>query len=123
MEDAVAYQVYVAAAEKGAYCAQISTDPLFSDVDTVAMTAVSGSPCDYRAVFYGITPVMWNTPVYFRVLNADGDIVSPVVTYSVTSYIVRMLEKESSSGDEQDSTPVLHAMLALYEAAVAYQQI
>ncbi|MBQ8351347.1 MAG: hypothetical protein IJY20_04810 [Clostridia bacterium] len=59
-------------------------------------------------------PVLsWNDTIYFRVVDADGNAVSRTIAYSVTAYCANMAENETVNG-------VTNAILALYEAAVAY---
>ncbi|MBQ8351830.1 MAG: hypothetical protein IJY20_07295 [Clostridia bacterium] len=116
LRDALAFCLYVESlnGEDDLY-AQIATGENFSDAMTVAMEFDSG--CSYFAKFEGVIPSAWNTAYYFRVVDASGNALSPVITYSVASYAVRMM-----GGEESVGTPLLASMLALHEAALSYEQ-
>lgn len=75
-----------------------------------------GSEGAYKAIFEGLTPLAWNTAYTLTICYGDNETaaeVSASVTYSVTTYAVRTQENP-------DVKPVTDAMLALYEAALAY---
>jgi plastocyanin len=62
----------------------------------------------------GETDVLsWNNTCYFRVVDAEGNPVSRTIAYSVTAYCAKMV-------DNEEVNIVTNAILALYEASVAY---
>ncbi len=75
-----------------------------------------GSEGAYKAIFEGLTPLAWNTAYTLTICDGNNEsaaAVSASVTYSVATYAVR-------TKDNADVKPVTDAMLALYEAALAY---
>ena len=102
---------------------------LDSDVYYVRLTANDMSkyipldPCEgegsegaYKAIFEGLTPLAWNTAYTLTICDGNNERaaeVSASVTYSVTTYAARTQENAAVE-------PVTDAMLALYEAALAY---
>ena len=120
LNDTVDFLMCVEAEEDGNYRVQMSRDEAFSSCATVEKTLVAG--VEETVLLAGIMPATWNTPYYFRILDEGGNVVSPILTYSVTSYIVRIMEKETAE-EEKRSTALLSSMLALYEAAEEYRAV
>lgn len=120
LNDTVDFRMYVEAEEGGNYRIQMARDEAFSSCATVERALVAG--VEDSVLLTGITPTMWNTPYYFRILDEGGNVASPILTYSVTSYIVRIMERETAE-EENKSTALLTSMLALYEAAEEYRAV
>ena len=120
LNDTVDFRMYVEAEEGGNYRIQMARDEAFSSCATVEKTLVAG--VEETVLLAGIMPATWNTPYYFRILDESGNVASPILIYSVTSYIVRIMEKETAE-EEKRSTALLSSMLALYEAAEEYRAV
>jgi hypothetical protein len=81
-------------------------------------TMVDLVPCEngtqYKGILTGLTPAQWNDTYAITVVDANGNAVSGTVTYSVSTYALRM------AGDAATKA-VTDKMLALYETAIAYR--
>ena len=100
--------------DSGAYFVRVTANDM--------STYIPLDPCEgegsgtYKAIFEGLTPLAWNTPYTLTICDGNDKSaaeVSASVTYSVTTYAVRT---HANAAVE----PVTDAMLALYEAALAY---
>lgn len=113
LNDTVNFKLTVNTTDITGLKAQISADNGANWVDALRLEACDGGNGDYKAIFAGITPGAWNTDYQMRVVNGAGEPVSSTVTYSVSTYAVRM------AGNAEVKS-VTDAMLALYEKAAAY---
>ena len=112
LQDELAFCLYAEAAEGKTLFAQLSAGAEFADAVTVPMPYDAEKGC-YAAAFGGIRPAAWDDPYYFRVVDGEGHTLSPMLTYSVTSYAVRMADTSPALD------ALLSAMLVFHEAAVA----
>jgi hypothetical protein len=92
---------------------QIASDKDFASIlnaDNGSLTATEDGT-GYKYVMDGISMINWNTLYYFRVVNADGDVISDTIQYSVSTYCARKVD----TADDGLYT-LINAMMVLYEA-------
>ena len=92
---------------------QMADNADFTGATEVAYTATKEGGY-YKAITEGIGAANYNSLIYFRVVDADGVVISTTIAYSVAAYCNNML------GDATVA-PVANAILALYDAANAYK--
>ena len=101
--------------DSGAYYVRLTANDMSTYVPLKPCEG-EGSEGAYKAIFEGLTPLAWNTAYTLTICDGNDESaaeVSDSVTYSVTTYAVR-------TQGNADVNPVTDAMLALYEAALAY---
>jgi hypothetical protein len=90
---------------------EVALDADFTESMTLDMEQTKDKT-GYKLI--GETDVLsWNNTCYFRVVDAEGNPVSRTIAYSVTAYCAKMVENG-------EVNIVTNAILALYEASVAY---
>ena len=91
---------------------EIATSASFAESVTLDLVTTEGGG-SLKAIMDGISPAYWNTSFYFRVVDANGNVISNTFRYSVAAYCQNMQENAKVA-------PVADAILALYDAVAAY---
>ena len=110
LEDNIALKLVVDSKQEGLKM-QIATDAEFTN-STVEEMELTADETGYKLIGE-IETMGWNTLLYFRVVDAEGNAVSRTIAYSVTAYCGNMAENTEVNG-------VTQAILALYDAVAAY---
>ena len=95
---------------------QIASDKAFTTIlnaDADTMTATSDNT-GHKYIMDGISIANFDTMYYFRVVDADGAVISDTVQYSVSTYCARM-----ANSTNLKLSSLVHAMMGLYEAGTA----
>ncbi|MBQ8350810.1 MAG: hypothetical protein IJY20_02040 [Clostridia bacterium] len=92
---------------------QMADNADFTGATEVAYTATKEGGY-YKAITEGIGAANYNSLIYFRVVDADGVVISNTIAYSVAAYCNNMQDNAAVA-------PVANAILALYDAAAAYK--
>lgn len=92
---------------------QIASDKDFASILNAGNDSLTATEdgTGYKYVMDGISMMNWNTLYYFRVVNADGDVISDTIQYSVSTYCARKVD----TADDGLYT-LINAMMVLYEA-------
>lgn len=95
---------------------EIAGDKAFTRVlhaEQLTMTATSDNT-GHKYIMDGISITSFDTIYYFRVVDAEGNVISDTIGYSVSTYCTRM----ASSTDLKLRT-LVNAMMGLYEAGIS----
>jgi hypothetical protein len=90
---------------------QMADNAEFNGARTVAYTATNDGNA-YKAITEGIGAANYNSLIYIRVVDAEGNVISNTIAYSVAAYCQNMQGTVGAVAD---------AILALYDAANAYK--
>ena len=92
---------------------QISKSASFDELETL----ISGSPTEdekgTKFIMDGISAQNWNTDYYIRVVDADKNVISDTLCYSVAAYYGRMIDRAEASDKLK---AVISSLMSLYEA-------
>lgn len=94
------------ALDMSTYKLQVASDAAFTTTSSVDIVEGNGY---YKAEMLGITASNWNASFFFRVVDKDGNVVSPTFTYGVSAYYARM-----SANDEV--ADLVKSMMLVHEA-------
>lgn len=114
LNDRINIKLLVSSSVEGARL-QIADNTDFTGTGVSTINFVAENETTLKAIMDGLSPAIWNTSFYFRVVDADGNAISHTLRYSVAAYCQNMLNKQ-----DEKVTPVADAILALYDAVAAY---
>lgn len=112
LNDRINIKLLVSTSVEGARL-QIANNDGFTNASTIDFAAENETTL--KAIMDGLSPAIWNTSFYFRVVDADGNAISHTLRYSVAAYCQNMINKQDAQ-----VAPVADAILALYDAVAAY---
>ncbi len=114
LNDRINIKLLVSSSVEGARL-QIADNADFTGTGVSTIDFVAENETTLKAIMDGLSPAIWNTSFYFRVVDADGTAISHTLRYSVAAYCQNMINKQ-----DEKVTPVANAILALYDAVAAY---
>ena len=92
---------------------QISKSASFDELETLISGKATDDGTGTKFVMNGISAQNWNTDYYIRVVDADKNVISDTLCYSVAAYYGRMIDRAEASDKLK---AVISSLMSLYEA-------